>query len=132
MKSWLLWAVHACRFAAILALPASVAAQQFNALQSPHGSTFPPGAQQLKPEELKQRVADKSFEYKVIGGGVQFKGEYFTALSGTGFTVSGKYTVDGSTVCFGVRYGCSEYRVVGDALFVKRVSDGQVVELEPK
>ena len=51
---------------------------------------------------------------------------------GTGFKDDGPYRVEGSQVCVTLRRSgasCSEYRVDGDAVYLRRASNGEVLTL---
>jgi len=103
---------------------------------------FPAEAKALEPDVLKQRIAGKVFNVKAADGAeyrVEFKDThaYLNIYMAGGRTVSdnGPWKAEGSSICIEfqrVKSGCSEYRLVGNTLYSKRASNGEVVVMEPK
>ena len=98
---------------------------------------FPSGSVPFTPEVLKERVTGKTFTFKpVVGDPVRIQYQETHAFFNAGSASdSGKWKVEGSSVCYEWRKfpgGCSEHRSVGDLVYVKRYSNGEVVLLQPK
>ena len=121
------------RTSSVLALlaPAFVTAQAL------FPTDFPTEAVPFASDALKQRLTGKVFIMKPVAGGeirLQYTDTHaFFNVGGASDT--GKWTVDASSVCVDWRKiapGCSEMRRVGDVIYVKRASNGEVVVLQPK
>lgn len=105
--------------------------------QASFPTVFPADAVPFEPEALKQRLAGKVFIMKPAAGAeirlqYQDTNAYFNV---GGASDSGKWRVDGSSVCVDWRRiapGCSEMRRVGDTIYTKRASNGEVVVLQPQ
>ena len=98
---------------------------------------FPPEAVPFTPDALKERIAGRTFTFKpVAGDAVRIQYQETHAFFNVGSASdSGKWRVEGSSVCYDWRKfpgGCSEHRKVGDLVYVKRFSTGEVVVLQPK
>jgi hypothetical protein len=97
---------------------------------------FPAAASPLSPEALTKLVADKVFKLKPATGPeirVEYRGNwaYFNAGNASD---NGKWRIEGSAVCVEwkrIPPGCSEMRMVGDTLYTKRASNGEVLPLLP-
>ena len=101
---------------------------------------FPAGSQAIESEALKKRLAGKAFKIKPADGA-----EYLVDYQETRAHLSiymprgtvtdvGQWRVEGSSVCIDwqrVKSGCSEFRLVGDVLYTKRASNGEVVVMQP-
>ena len=123
-------------WAILLLFPAMAAAQGIV-------TEFPAGAAALEPAALKQRVTGKSFAAKGSDGNefvIQY-GETHAHLTlfppppRTPFTDSAPWRVEGSAICIEftkVRGGCSAFRLLGDVLYTKRASNGEVVVMHPR
>ena len=100
---------------------------------------FPPDAKPLAPEALKERLAGKVFKVSLADGTswrleYRANGSYFVNTS-RGFNATGNWRVEGSTTCSETARSpliCSEVRLVGDTIYLKRgVDPGEVLKLEP-
>lgn len=98
---------------------------------------FPAGASALAPEAMKGRFTPGS-EYTFRSAeGYSVRMNF---LDGGQATVvapaasdAGRWRIEGSSVCFEWRRfpsGCNEVRIVGEALYWKRVSNDEVVKLD--
>ena len=98
---------------------------------------FPPDAVPFAPDALKERMAGKTFTFEPLVGNpvrIQYQESYAYFNAGRA-SDSGKWRVEGSSICYDWRNfprGCSEHRQVGDLVYVKRSSTGEVVELKQK
>jgi len=117
---------------------ATVANAQTSAAESKPPTEFPPEAQPLAGQALEQRLTGKVYTAKVFTGvkwRLQFRGEYLYVNLSSGPNDTGRWRIDGTRMC--VEYqnrfpsGCSEMRASPDRLYLKRASDGEVVELQP-
>lgn len=98
---------------------------------------FPPGAAELSADDLKTRLAGKVFRVTRADGNhwrLQFNtlGYYFVNTT-SGFADDGRWRTDGSKLCNEARRGtsgCSDVRLVGDQLYLKRAVNGEVVRYE--
>ena len=98
---------------------------------------FPPEAQLFAPDALKERMAGKTFTFvSVAGDTVRIQYQESHAYFNVGrANDSGKWRVEGSSICYEWRNfprGCSEHRQVGELVYVKRPSTGEVVVLKQK
>ena len=102
---------------------------------------FPAGAVALDSAALKERMTGKTFAAKGADG-VEFVVQYQQTHAhlnvylprGT-ISDSAPWRVEGSAICIDflkVRGGCSEFRLVGDVLYTKRASNGEVVVMHPR
>jgi hypothetical protein len=108
--------------------------------QASFPTDFPAGAQAIESEALRKRLAGNSFNVKPADGG-EFRIQYqdthaYLNLYTSRGTVNdtGTWRVQGSAVCIEwqrVKSGCSEFRLVGDVLYTKRASNGEVVAMQP-
>ena len=112
----------------LLCVPLAAAAQ--TALPT----NFPDNAVPLTNEALRERVAGKAFRVKPQDGNtmrLEYRtGGYAYIDTSTGFRDSGPWRVEEGKLCADwgkVTGGCSEVRAVGDALYIKRVSNGEVL-----
>lgn len=120
-------------FALALCAAASLASAQ------PAPAAWPDGAQSLAADALRAKVAGKVF--KAEGGTakpsrLQYKDDGFVFLNvSTGFRDTGKWRVEGTYLCTdwqtAPNSGCSEVRVAGDVLYVRR-SNGELLSLTPQ
>ena len=100
-------------------------------------TTFAADAAPLGPEALRERLAGKTYFFKPVVGDpvrIQYQETYVFANVGNA-SDTGKWRVEGSTVCVEWRKfpsSCTEARLVGDALYMKRASTGEVVLLQAK
>lgn len=97
---------------------------------------FPAGSSPLSPEPLTKLVAGKVFKLKPATGAeirVEYRDDwaYFNVGNSSD---SGKWKAEGSAICVDwkrIPPGCSEMRMVGDTLYTKRVSNGEVLPMHP-
>lgn len=97
---------------------------------------FPPDATPLADEALRERLKDKVFRVKRPDGNgwrLEYRSSgYFFINTDQGFADKGTWKVEGGRLCTVAERtgaGCSEVRVNAEAVFVKRVSNGEVVGL---
>ena len=105
--------------------------------QASFPTEWPSGSQPLSPDTLRQRLVGKAFIAKsVTGPDVRTQYEETYAYIDVGNTSdSGIWRTEGSAVCNEwkkLRPACSEIRAVGDALYVKRANNGEIMALIPK
>ena len=98
---------------------------------------WPNGAEVLSPDTLRQRLVGRSFVAKsVTGPDVRTEYQDTVAYINVGSTSdSGPWRTEGSAVCNEwrkLRPACSEMRIVGDVLYVKRANNGEVMALLPR
>jgi hypothetical protein len=100
---------------------------------------FPADAQPLAPEALKAAIAGKSFAAKPAQGPtlrVEYKANGWAFVeTSTGFRDTGTWRVEGSTVCATWQRnpagsGCGEARQKGEQLYVRRVTNNEVLALQ--
>jgi hypothetical protein len=116
---------------ALIAVPLAAAAQ------TAIPTDWPSGAESLSPEELHRRLVGKAFVAKpVTGPSVRTQYQESHAYINVGsISDSGPWRTEGSAVCNewrNLRAACSEIRKVGDALYVKRANNGEVILLVPQ
>lgn len=97
---------------------------------------FPADAVQLSDEALTERMAGKVYKAKLTDGTtwrVDYKKNGFAFLNlGSGFSDSGKWSTKEGKLCSVWKVApsaCSETRVNDEAVYIKRVSTGEVVAL---
>ena len=100
-------------------------------------TAFPADAATLSPQALKQRLAGKTFFLTpVVGDALRIQYQETNVFINVGNAAdSGRWRVEGSTVCIDWKKfnsSCSEMRLVGETLFVKRANNGEVVEMNVK
>ena len=118
--------------AAVLAAAASAAGAQ---TQLP--TEFPDDAQPFTAETLRERVAGKVFKVKPADGSewrLDYKANGYAFIdTSRGFRDSGTWKVEGTQLCVEWKRssngGCSEARLKGDTLYVKRSANGEVIVL---
>ena len=99
---------------------------------------FPPGAVSMTAEQLRSRLADRVFDAKMTDGGAwwyEYKSNGDFAMDTSRARDKGKWRTEGGKICVELqRFGssCSEMRLVGDVLYLKRASNGEVVALRPR
>lgn len=107
--------------------------------QADTAAGFPPTAVALEPAALQARLAGQVFR-TVDGQGRSWRLEYsrlghlFVDI-GSGFRDDGPYRVEGSQVCVRLQRSgasCTEYRLAGDVLYLKRSSNGEILKLDPQ
>ena len=105
--------------------------------QAAFPTEWPSGAEALSPDTLRQRLMGRSFIAKsVTGPDVRTEYQDTVAYITVGSTSdSGPWRTEGSAVCNEwkkLRPACSEMRVVGEVLYVKRANNGEVMALVPR
>ena len=102
--------------------------------QASFPTDFPEGSVPVQAEALKQFLTGKTFVAKPVVGSelrIQYK-DSFAFLNSGGTSDSGRWRTEGSSVCNEwktIRASCSEMRLLGQALYVKRSSNGEVMRL---
>ena len=100
--------------------------------QASFSTEFPAGAVALEPQALKTLLLGKVATTQVATGPVlkvTYKDTY-AFLNAGNFADSGKWRVEGSSVCIDwqkITPSCTEVRAVDDAIYIKRSSNGEVV-----
>ena len=98
---------------------------------------FPAGAVALSSDDLQKRLTGNVIGMKYANGAdvrLEFKDTYAYVNSGNS-SDSGKWRVEGSQLCIDwqrFQSGCSDVRIVGNALYVKRVTNGEIVQMMQK
>ena len=111
---------------AFLVVPAIAAAQ------AAFPTEWPNGAQPLSPEALRQQLVGKTFVAKSLTSPpvrTQYQEEYVYINIGS-TSDSGTWKTEGSAVCIEwrtLRPACSEIKAVGEALYVKRANNGEIM-----
>ena len=115
---------------AVLVLPAAALAQ------TTFPTEFPADAQPVSAEALRQRVSGKVFKIKYSDGTslrLEYKNSGYAFIdTSRGFRDTGKWRVEGEKLCIDwqkIPGGCSDVRMKGDVIHLKRVSNGEVVVL---
>lgn len=97
-------------------------------------TVFPDGARPLESAVLQQKLTGKVASLTYANGikvRVEYKTDY-AFVNTRNASDSGKWRVEGSAMCFDWQRfppGCSEVRSVGDVLFLKRVTNGEIVQM---
>lgn len=100
--------------------------------QAAFPTEFPAGATALEPVVLQQKLIGQVV-HSVYASGAQVRVEYkadYAYLNTGNFSDSGKWRVDGSQVCIDwakLSKACFEVRGVGEALYAKRATNGEIV-----
>jgi hypothetical protein len=116
---------------ALLAVPVLAVAQ------TSFPTEWPSGAEPLSPETLRQRLVGKAFVAKSLTS-PDVRTEYretYAYINVGNTNDSGRWRTEGSTVCNewrNLRPACSEYRLLGETLYVKRANNGEVMMLVPQ
>ncbi|MDH4062535.1 MAG: hypothetical protein OEU94_17135 [Aquincola sp.] len=100
---------------------------------------FPPNAASISADQLKERLTDRVFTARMTDGKDwrwewKSSGYIFLNISG-GYSDSGKWRTEDGKVCVEMNKSgasCSDMRMVGDVLYLKRASNGEVIGLQPK
>jgi hypothetical protein len=105
--------------------------------QAAFTTEWPSGAEPLLPDTLRQRLVGKTWVARpATGPEVRTQYQESRAYINVGENSdSGTWRTEGSTVCNEwkkFRPGCSEIRALGDALYVKRANNGEIMALVPK
>lgn len=118
--------MHKHLFAIVLLTPLLAIAQ------TAFPNDFPANAIELSPEALRGLLVGKVATSKPVNGPevkVTYKDTY-AFLNVGNLADSGKWRVEGSSVCIDwqkIKPSCGEVRAVGDAIYIKRGSNGEVV-----
>jgi hypothetical protein len=116
---------------AFLAVPVIAVAQ------ASFPTEWPSGAEPLSPETLRQRLVGKTFVAKSLTS-PDVRTEYretYAYINIGNTNDSGRWRTEGSTVCNewrNLRPACSEYRLLGETLYVKRANNGEIMMLVPQ
>ena len=117
----------------LLVIPAAVLAQ------AERPTEFPADAESVAADALRDRMTGKVYDAKTFDGAtwrLQYQSNGYAFIdTSTGFRDSGKWRVEGSKLCSEWQKapsGCSEARVKGDTVYVKRAANGEVVALVAK
>lgn len=116
----------------VIAIAIALSAPLTLKAQAPLATEFPAGAVALDPQALKTLLLGKVATTQVATGPVlkvTYKDTY-AFLNAGNFTDSGKWRVEGSSVCIDwqkIKPSCTEVRTVGDVIYIKRSSNGEVV-----
>ena len=117
-----------CSLFAIAFVPITVLAQ------GSFPTEFPEDSAPVEATALKQFLTGKTLIGKPVVGPefrIQYKESYAFFNSGS-TNDSGRWRTEGSSVCYDwktIRASCSEMRLSGQALYVKRANNGEVVRL---
>ena len=118
-------------------LPFVLLAPTFALAQVSFPTEWPSRAEPFTAEALKQRLVGKTFVGKSLTS-PEIRIEYqetYAYLNVGETNDSGKWRTEGSAVCNEwkkLRHACSEFRAVGELLYVKRANNGEVMVLVPK
>jgi hypothetical protein len=118
-------------------LLALAAAPVIAAAQTSFPTEWPTGAESLSPEALRQRLVGKTFVAKSVTS-PDVRTEYretYAYINVGNTTDSGRWRTEGSAVCNewrSLRPACSEIRALGEALYVKRANNGEIMSLVPQ
>lgn len=106
--------------------------------QSAMPTEFPADSAVLAADTLQQRMAGKVYKAKLTDGStwrLEYKNNGYVFLNtGSGFSDSGKWSVQGEQLCTEWKRatsGCSETRANNEAVYIKRSTTGEVVALRP-
>ena len=105
--------------------------------QTSFPTEWPSGAETLSPDALRQRLVGKTFVAKSLTS-AEIRTEYretYAYINIGRTSDSGRWRTEGSAVCNewrNLRPACSEIRAVGDALYVKRANNGEIMSLVPQ
>jgi Protein of unknown function (DUF995) len=112
-------------------------APSFVFAQAAAPTEFPAEATPIAAEALMELLVGKTFVLKPVAGDevrLQYQSDFAYINIGRA-SDSGKWRVDGSSVCYEWKkfpIGCSEHRQSGSVVYVKRYSSGEVVVLQSK
>lgn len=118
---------------ALLVVPTALFAQSVAPLD------FPADAGAVSADALRERLSGKVFSVKLADGNgwrLEYKANGYAFVDTTnGYRDTGTWRAEDSRLCSEFRKApasCSEVRLKGDLLFVKRVSTGEVVAFQPR
>lgn len=119
-------------------LLALVFAPALAAAQSAPPTEFPSAAQAVEPAALQAALTSKVLRVQPAQGAawrLEFKTSGYAFLNvGTGFSDTGRWSVEGSQLCMQwqrAASGCSEARLLDSSVYIRRTSNGEVVALVP-
>jgi len=98
---------------------------------------FPPDAQPLAPEALRERLRGKVFHVALADGGwwrLEYRDKQWYVNTHRGFNDDGTWHVEGSSLCGEARrikLSCNPMRLAGGVLLMKR-DTGEIVKFEPR
>lgn len=104
--------------------------------QVPLVTEFPPEAVSISGDAIRARLGNKVFNLQYASGPpfrVEYKASGYAFVNvGTGARDTGKWNAEDNRLC--VQWerfpsGCSEVRAGKDALYVKRLSNGEIIAL---
>src|SRR3954468_17947738 len=107
------------------------------AAQAAFPTEWPDGALPLSSTELRQRLVGKTFVAKSLtSAAIRTQYEETYAYINIGNTKdTGTWKTEGSAVCNewrNLRASCSEFRAVGETLYVKRANNGEIMAMVPQ
>lgn len=115
-------------FLALLVMPL------FAFAQSPMPTEFPIDAVATSADDLRGRISGKVFKVKLADGTtwrLEYKANGYAFVdTSRGFRDTGKWRVEDSKLCSDWQKapsGCSETRIKGEAIYLKRISNGEVI-----
>ena len=97
---------------------------------------FPADALPANADALRERISGKVFRVKPADGSswrIEYKANGYAFIdTSNGFRDTGTWHVEDGKLCSDWRRangGCSEARIKGEAIFLKRISNGEVIAL---
>ena len=97
---------------------------------------FPADALSANADALRARISGKVFRVKPADGSswrIEYKANGYAFIdTSNGFRDTGTWHVEDGKLCSDWRRangGCSEARIKGEAIFLKRISNGEVIAL---
>lgn len=97
---------------------------------------YPPQATGLKGEEISNQMAGKVFTVKTMASGtwrLEFNSRGYLFLdTDSGYSDTGTWRVEDNQWCANLKKtggGCSELRAVGEVLYYRRGTNGEVVSM---
>lgn len=107
-----------------------------HAQTTPLPTEFPPDAAPIGADALRERLSGKVFRARIANGDawrMQYMANgYFFINTDRGFADDGKWRVEDSRFCTELKKvaaSCAEARIKGGAIYFKRASNGEVVEM---
>ena len=104
--------------------------------QSAMPTKFPADALPATADALRARLSGKVFHVKPADGSswrLEYKANGYAFLdTGNGFRDSGSWRVEDGKLCSDWHHangGCSEARLKGESIYLKRVSNGEVIAM---
>ena len=102
--------------------------------QSPIPTEFPADAVPALADDLRTRISGNVFKVKLADGTtwrLEYKANGYAFVdTSRGFRDTGKWRVEDSKLCADWQKapsGCSETRIKGEAIYLKRISSGEVI-----